>query len=144
MSLIAGCPSQNLVAARIGLNYRYIAMIGSNGSDQTRIMQENEILLQRFNRSLWCSNGNSWIKACRASRLVSYEPWKQSWTFHEFRFQKSVIVLAGKDFLTVYTSNYSICSYKNVLKEEQHQAVLGLLGQKDVVALLPPRVLGKG
>ena len=35
-------------------------------------------------------------------------------------------------------------SSKNVLKEEQHQAVLGLLGQKDVVALLPPRVLGKG
>ena len=34
-------------------------------------------------------------------------------------------------------------SGKNVLKEEQHQAVLGLRGQKDVVALLPARVLGK-
>ena len=34
-------------------------------------------------------------------------------------------------------------SSKNVLKEEQHQAVLGLLGQKDVLALLPARVLGK-
>ena len=29
------------------------------------------------------------------------------------------------------------------VKEEHHQAVLGLLGQKDVVTLLPARVLGK-
>ena len=34
-------------------------------------------------------------------------------------------------------------SSKNVLKEEQHQAVLGLLGQKDVVALLSVQVSGK-
>ena len=34
-------------------------------------------------------------------------------------------------------------SRKNVLKEEQHQAVLGLLGQKDVVAPLSARGFGK-
>ena len=109
MSLIAGCHSQNLVAARIGLDYRHIAMIGSNSSAQTRITQGNEILLQCLNRSLWCSNGNSMVTP--ESKPVVFLDWclmkreNNLELFMNFKLQKSVIVLAGNDFLTVYTSN---------------------------------------
>ena len=56
---------------------------------------------------------------------------------HIFCFGVETLESVLDDFLAEFSS-------KNVLKEEQHQAVLGLLGQKDVVALLPARVLGKG
>ena len=70
--LIAGRYSQNLVEAECTWpTDNYIAMIGSPNSTPKGIIQP------KWN-SLWCSNGNSWIKACRTSRLVSCEPWKQA------------------------------------------------------------------
>ena len=93
MSLIAGRYSQNLVGAEFAWTTdTYIAMIGSTSSIKKGIIQP------KYNY-LWFSNGNSWIKASRISRLVSREPWKQE-TVLSFSL--------CNDFLTVYASNQSI------------------------------------
>ena len=55
---------------------------------------------------------------------------------HIFCFGVETLESVLDDFLAQFSS-------KNVLKEEQHQAVLGLLGQKGVVALLSVQVSGK-